>query len=331
MAKNLSVDRTIALLDILQESSDESHLLDINDLASLLAHRGIKAERKAIYRSLEAIRASGRTIHMVRSRSAVGYYMDHAFNMAEALLLCENLEANVSISREETQDIQRKIGSLLSKDEQNSISILVPPVGKNPESGVLETMQLLMKAIQENRCVDFYYYDLTINQKKNYRKQKTLYHLLPSAIASDRNRMYCVFWSDKYQGFANYRIDRMDEARICEDVHDPVHFDAESWMRSAFSMYAGEPDTIVITFDLSLAPAVYDQFGKDVIITQADDKTFTAAIRTAVTPTLTAWLMQFISRVTVEKPQSLIDELIRIADELQRTYNIQRKAGNCHE
>lgn len=315
----------MALLDILEKESDEDHPLELTDLVTLLNEKGIKAERKAVYRSLDAIRATGRLIHQVRGKGTVGYYMDHSLNMAEALILCEILEDNVSLSREETIQVQEKLKASLSRKEQESLQVITPPMGKNPQSGVLETTQKLMKAIHENRCVQFRYYDLNIHQKKNYRRQKKTYHLLPVAVAADHGRLYCVLWSDKHQGFANYRIDRMEFLSTDEEIHDPVVFDKDAWMRSSFSMYPGDPVTAVITFDLSLAPAVYDQFGSDVIITSSDEKTFTAAIRTAITPTLIAWLMQFIDKVKVEKPQELIDTLLSIAAGLQKTYNGEKE------
>ncbi len=180
------------MLDILEKESDEDHPLELADLVALLNEKGIKAERKAVYRSLDAIRATGRTIHQVRRNRTVSYYMEHALSMAEALILCETLEDNVSLSREETMQVQEKLKASLSRQEQESLQVIVPPMGKNPQSGVLETTQKLMKAIHENRCVRFHYYDLNIHQKKNYRRQKKTYHLLPCAVVADHGRLY---WS----------------------------------------------------------------------------------------------------------------------------------------
>jgi len=64
----------------------------------------------------------------------------------------------------------------------------------------------------------------------------------------------------------------------------------------------------------------------DIIISHQDKDHFTASIRTAVTPTLTAWLLQFGDKVHVLKPQSLIDQMIDIADGIQKTYNKKQEA-----
>jgi predicted DNA-binding transcriptional regulator YafY len=49
---------------------------------------------------------------------------------------------------------------------------------------------------------------------------------------------------------------------------------------------------------------------------------FTVSIKTSLTPTLIAWILTFYDRITVRKPQELIDQLRRISDDINQRYPI---------
>ena len=82
--------------------------------------------------------------------------------------------------------------------------------------------------------------------------------------------------------------------------------------------------TVTAEFDLSLTSQVFDQFGSDIISSSVTDRTFTASIRTAVTPPLVSWLLQYPSLIRVRAPQELIGRMKEIADILQKTYQEEK-------
>ena len=96
-------------------------------------------------------------------------------------------------------------------------------------------------------------------------------------------------------------------------------------IRSSFNMYHGEPETVTVKFDLSLANVVFDEFNRNIIISEVGEKRFTASLRSAVTPTLISWLLQFYDRMEVVKPDSLKEKLLEIADALTGTYNAKEE------
>ena len=107
---------------------------------------------------------------------------------------------------------------------------------------------------------------------------------------------------------------------MLDEQADPVFFSLNDHVRASFNMYHGEPETVTVDFDLNLANVVFDEFGKNIIISKVSADRFTANIRTAVTPTLISWLLQFYDRMEVKKPQSLIDRLNQIADTIHSVY-----------
>ena len=75
-------------------------------------------------------------------------------------------------------------------------------------------------------------------------------------------------------------------------------------------MYHGQSQTITCRFALSFAGYVYDHFpSKDIIISSVDQTGFTASLRTAITPTLISWIMQFHEKIEVLAPPQLKEKL----------------------
>lgn len=321
-----TIDRCFILYRILYQKSSSVHPISIPELISLLEQEGVTVTRQTIYSVLDSIRNAGIPVHRdTQSGGHKGCWLDHSLSSAEAMILMDAVQQSPSLSPSVTKEISGHILSVLSEPERQLIKKGKNSLGKTDNNETLSTIQILLNAIHDLHPVEFYYYDLTVTKQKRYRRNKEKYHLVPYAVLSSNGRYYCVCWSEKYKDFANYRIDKMDHCIMTAEEADPVPFDEESWLRSSFDMYKGEAATIVIEFDLSMVNIVFDQFGKDIIITKVTDKTFTAAIRTAVTPPLVSWLLQFYDRMKVIKPQSLINEFKKIAESLQQTYNEDKK------
>ena len=76
-----------------------------------------------------------------------------------------------------------------------------------------------------------------------------------------------------------------------------------------------------------MANYVFDQFGKELIISKVNQNDFIANIRTAITPTLISWILQFESQLTILKPQELIDAVLDIANHIRRKYRHESKSN----
>ena len=112
----------------------------------------------------------------------------------------------------------------------------------------------------------------------------------------------------------------MDQITVTNEQSEGIPFSLQDHLRSSFQMYHGAPQTVTAVFDNSLSSIVFDQFGDNIVISSVDEKTFTASIRTAVTPPLVSWFLQFYDKVVIKKPKTLIEEYQRIAKALQNTY-----------
>lgn len=299
--------------------SDPDHPLSIMEMQRLLEEAGRKADRRTIYASLEALKENGETIHTIRRNRKTGYYMEKDFSLEEIFLLCSGLSDSTALSITAITHLQEKLKGLLSSDQQNQMPPVTPFVTAQESIDLLPSIHLLLEAIASTRPITFRYFDLDCRRQKVYRKNT--YRMVPYAIASQNGKYYCILYSFTHQDFGNYRIDKMDEITVEQETVPSVPFNLADHMRTSFQMYHGHSQTITCRFAKSFAGYVYDHFAaKDIIISHVDDTTFTASLRTAITPTLISWIMQFHDRIEVLEPKQLKQQLFIQAKQIYDQY-----------
>ncbi len=321
MQKGNAAELAVAVLEILDRYSDENHLISMPNLQAVLSEDGIETNRQTVYKAIDILKKHGFDISFRKAKGLQGYFLKHAFTKAEAFVLVSAVQEAMALTKEETESLVARITSHISEYAAKELPQIVPAAGKAKDAGILKNIEILLEAIPKHHPVEFKYFDYTVSRTKQYRKDGRSYHLIPYGIASDQGRYYCIFYNEKYGSFGNYRIDKMERIKVLEECADPVMFSLENHIRSSFHMYTSEATTISVRFDKSLSSVVYDQFGmNDIIISKTTNETFTANIKTAITPTLVSWLLQFPDQCTVERPASLINELKRIAASINARY-----------
>ena len=323
-----SIEVPAAVLNILLNETDSGHLLSASDIGVRLQELEIPCSRKTIYRAVEVLNTYGFDVRYEISGKEKGYRIEHLLSPAEAWVLMNAVNESPSLSAKESENLLRKLSQILSGHDRRSISVPPPSAVKTDNDHVTEMIGILLEAIRDVKPVEFVYYDITVTRQKKYRRSHSRYHLIPYMIVSSGGRFYCVFYSEKHKAFANYRLDKMEDITGIDEPAPSVPFDPQAHIRSSFQMYRGDAQTVTAEFDISLTNVVFDQFGSDIIITNVSGGTFTAAIRTSLSPTLTGWLLQFYDRVTVLHPASLKEELCHIAETLLLKYSHVKEGEN---
>ena len=85
-------------------------------------------------------------------------------------------------------------------------------------------------------------------------------------------------------------------------------------------MYKATPQTITLRCKMNLSNILFDQFGKNMIISEVKEEDFVVNIRASLTPTLETWLLQFEDSITVLHPKELIDDYLSLAESLKKKY-----------
>lgn len=310
-------ERALTLWQILHDETDEAHPMSMSTIIARLTQKGIPSQRRSVYSAITALRNHGMDIRY-EHRS---YYLKHDFSPAEITILADSVQDSVSLSSRETTLLTKKLKNMLSLPQQKVLSLNPPSSSKSRNDAVLKAINLLLQASAHHYPVGFIYYDIQPDGSKKYRRSSRRYNEVPYAVISSGGRFYAVLYSPLHKGFANYRIDKMERITVKEEETEPVRFDKDAWLARSFDMYAGTPDTITLRLDPSMAQIVFDTFGTSVLISEITDSYFIANIRTAITPTLTAWLLEFYDRCTVLKPDTLIQQMRTIAMTIENAYN----------
>lgn len=312
-------DLMCEIYKLLQNKTDADHTLSTPEIQAELNAIEMKADRRTIYRSLEGLKKCGFDIR-VKKEKKTGYYMVHLLTCAEALILIDAVQSSNAFSKKESKKLIQKICSLLSEEDRKNLPETIATSTKTKNDLVLKTIEKLIPAISQCHPVEFLYYDLSVTREKQYRHSKKTYHLIPYAIASENGRYYCVFYSEKYSSFSNYRLDKMERVKVLEEEAQPVPFSLETHLKESMLMYHGAPQTVTARFDISMASPLFDQFGDNIIISKVEEDFFTASIKTTLSPTLTSWFLMFYDRTEILKPQELKDEMRAIAAHLTDIY-----------
>lgn len=75
-------------------------------------------------------------------------------------------------------------------------------------------------ALQQQRRLAFYYFDLNERLGRVYRKNKKQYQVDPMALIMNNNNYYLMCYTSKYDGITNYRLDRMEQVEVIDEPVD---------------------------------------------------------------------------------------------------------------
>lgn len=312
----------VTIYTLFTEQSDESHPISISDIIAELETQGMVVKRRLIYRCMDVLKEIGLNIHHTRTGKGHAYYLEHSLSNSEALVLIEHISSSPAFSKNESHYLIEKIKSTLSIHQRNLLPDCYISSSKTDNNDFLKNIEILLPAISSCLFVEFQYYDLTFGKKRKYRKNKRIYHLTPYAIVSNNAKYYCVFYDHNHQSFTNYRLDKMDQVHITEEKDHPVPFSIDDYMRTNMNMYHGNASTITLQIDSSIENKVFEEFGEKnlILLKGSDENKKIISIKTTITPTLKSWLVLYYKQIKVIGPQSLIDELVTIANYFKEIY-----------
>ena len=306
----------LQILEILHQYPDQEHLISMPELQAILEVDGFPSNRRTVYRAIETLREYNYDIRYEFHKFYSGYYLVPYFNEAEHFILSDYLNQQTTLSSKEISTIQTKLQHLASP--YHNLKHTQGIHASNQE--ILSNIKLILHAIKHSYQISFYYFDYTISKEKKYRKNKKRYILTPYAVTSYEGKYYCVLYSEKYQSFTNYRIDKMETVRLIDQPVETIAFNLEEHLQTSMKMYTGKAETITIKCVTGMASIILDEFGNQMIISEVNDEYFTLSLKTAITPTLLSWLLLFYDRVTVIQPAKLKEKLLTIANKVIDTY-----------
>ncbi len=312
--------RILFILKILQDISNEENPISMPNLVQSCLNAGIEAERRSVYRDICTLVDFGYDIIFTKT-PIQGYYLaSSTFEIAELKLLVDAIQSAQFLTKKKSKELIEKISSLTNIYQGDELAGQLLTYNKQDNEQIYYNIDAIQNAISHQKSITFKYFDMMINNQKKYRKQEKKYALVPYALVWNKERYYCIGYDVKHQNFSHYRLDKMDNIESIFFDGEKIELDLNDYLVKIMGMYTGTQENVTLRFDNSLASQVFDQFGKNMIITHKDDDTFTINLNIELAPPFINWIMQYTNRVKILSPQSLIDTIKEKATEILQLY-----------
>ncbi|MBO7393413.1 MAG: WYL domain-containing transcriptional regulator [Abditibacteriota bacterium] len=304
--------RLLKIYEYLKSDSDDNSMLTTEDLLNRLAEDGIECDRRTLYKDIKFLNECGYEIHADNCGHKKAYYViDRLFDVSELKILVDAVHGAGFITRKLSKELAKKLSSLAGPSHSEDLNKNARrPAKKHSNESVYYNVGALDEAIRTNKKASFRYFDLDSQGKKKYRKNGEHYVVEPISLLFSDDNYYLIAYNPKYDSENNYRIDRMDDASICNESISKKAMQLKENGASAstlFGMYNGPVKKIDLIFDESLLNVIFDKFGEGIQVVHYEGKPC-VTVEVAVSPAFWGWIFTFCGKMRIRGPEEVIKE-----------------------
>ena len=190
---NNETKRTLTILQYLRENTDDSHPATIAQILNHLTDHGITTTRQTVSKDIASLTKMGIDIVCDRGIQNLYFIASRTFSVPELKIMIDAVQAANFISREQTEALVRKIAALASSDQASALKRnLYISSAKREESSVLNTVDWLNNAINENRKVMFQYLEYDSLGQKIPKHDGAWYVFSPYILVWDNAQQFPI-------------------------------------------------------------------------------------------------------------------------------------------
>ena len=310
--------KLLKLMEILQRETDEEHPLKTAELCERLRVMSITCDPRTLGRDVKLLNQQGyEVLHQMIGHERAYYLADRSFSLPELKIIMDAVQAASFVTEKKTAELVNKIAALggSNRAELLKSNIVSFNTRKHSNEAILYIVGYLEEAIQQNRKVQFHYFDLDENGQRVFRKDGAAYSVEPVALVYNEDNYYLITYNAKYTCTTNYRVDRMDSVDMLDEpvseIAEAKRDEVAQFTQAAFKMFDGQLQTVTLRFADKLIGTVYDKFGEDTKMTRIDEHTIETTVEIRVAPTFWGWLFQFGTEMEIVEPKNLGNEYIK--------------------
>lgn len=309
----------LCILRILEEYSDESHILSVADIREKLkTEYDINPDRRTIYGAVSALNDFGYEISTYEQNGKGYYLLGRKFEPAEIRLLMDAVYSCRYISTQQTKELLDKIRSFSSVHERKKYTFanIVNPDKKSPNHEIFLNIEILDNAINEKRKISFTYlrYD---EKKKLVPRREAPYIANPYAMICENEHYYLVLILDGHDDPSFYRIDMIKDIKVLDEhISIPAKDAKLGSLKNVVYAYSGEPVSIeLLCDDIGLRYCI-EKFGKDIAVYPSKDEKRRHKVMISAAPQgMLYWALQYIQHIELTKPLELRKQISKAIKE----------------
>lgn len=316
--------KLLYLVQFFREETDEEHTATVKDMIRYLARLGIHAERKAIYEDLELLRLFGLDIVHTKTKTHNYHLGQREFELPELKLLIDVIQASPFLTVKKSMELIGKLESLTSAPMAGRLrrQVYVLDRVKTHNEQLYYNIDGINQAINEDRLIDFRYFDWTPQGGREYRHGGKIYRECPAALCVDRN-YYLVTYRPQQRKFIHFRVDRISDLKVVEDLPRPAlpeDFDPAKYVRTIFDMHSGDIQRVTLELEEHLLNVAMDRFGQDAMYRRDGAGRIIVTAEVEVSPTFLSWVLCFGGQARILAPPPAQEALLRLAREALDQY-----------
>ncbi len=324
-------DRTLLVLKYLQENSDSRKSVSTRDILNMLEENGYHATTLTVRRDIKAIRDVGYDVVIDPKKGKLTHYLytDRALDPPEAQTLVDAVVAAQFLTPAKSTAIIEMLKNIAGPGYKDDLEphIAVSDQVKAPNEQILYVIQDICKAIHHKRKISFVYMTLDIDKGRIPKHDGYTYIVSPYATVWKEDRYYLIGWSEKHNGVAVFRIDRIDQMKILKEhlKNPPEDYSLQDYLDKAFRMYGkGSEDTVVLRCRREMLDHIRDRFGDRAEIRKINEETFEATVEVILSATFYGWLHQYVGEITLISPEFAVQQYAgRLQDALDDVLGVE--------
>ncbi len=312
----------IRILQILEHHSDEAHPLKHDEIVKLLeTEYGMIVERKIIGRNISFLNEAGFDIVTTKKGS---YLAERTFENSELRLLIDGVLSSRYITARHSKDLIDKLCGLSNKYFRRSIKNIysVNDWDKSDNFELFLNIDLIDEAIENKKRITFRYTRVGID----LQTQTTAFHKAsPYQMILHNQRYYLMAYEEKWQDMRFYRLDKIVDLKIREDVATPIEsiegyengIDYKDLSTAKPYMYTDKSELITMRCPNGMIDQIVDWFGTDVKVRSVDGNNIEVTVRSSPNG-MVYWAMQYGDAAEIISPTHVrekIKDMIKISYE----------------
>jgi predicted DNA-binding transcriptional regulator YafY len=324
-------ERLLAVMRILEKCGIEQKRITAEQIVDQLEREsGQSVNRKAIYRDIDAISAST-GLEIEGKPGGHGYLVKRsdALTRGEVEVITKAMHRARFITRAETDAVIKKLHRLagLAREQTKPDTTILLDPAKLPKEDVIKNIELIKKAIKDNKKLQFDYVKYNTSKKLAVEKENCLV-----------SPYECVWYQDYYyllgsydgQRLSHYRVDRMARIRSTPDSRKSLTeitgsrrgFDVYGYLGKMVGMASGREAGVEIRFDNTCVGEVIDALGENVAISRDGPEHFILKTRVLLNKKFTKWILGFGAGAVVIRPEELRQEIVQTLARQAESYRI---------
>ena len=288
----------------------------VTDLADMLG-----CHSRTVYRDLEALQVAGFPLYSERINNKSNWSLLSSarrqipipFNLTElmALYFSRNMLKSLknTVFFDSLETLFQKIKTMLPAEyiqylKRVEEGLEVGPKPYKPYGEFGQIIDQVNEAVIQRRFINMTYYSMS-------RKQTSRRKAAPYKIWFFDSTFYMIGYCQLRKGVRIFAIDRIKEMEITDESFEiPEHFDLETFMKSSFGVFHGDPVMVKIWFSADIAGYIAEKIWHETQhIEYQEDGSILFTAEVAGTDEIKFWILNWGSKAVVLEPQSLKDEI----------------------